>query len=226
MDTTSRGLRLAATGALSVLTVGGTAGWLLAQPAVASNSNLNKISSSLKSGERSTFSATYTINSSGRNETLTIAQSPPKSLLKTGGATVINTGRTTYYCTSYGSQHQCVKSTGSNPLVGLASAFSAPQVLSSITGAEQQVNSHANGYSVSTSSANYAGQPSTCVSVTGQGRNAKYCVTNSGVVAYVGSSSGSFRLTSYTKRVSGSSFSTPSGATSITTPGGQKVNIP
>ena len=44
------------------------------------------------------------------------------------------------------------------------------------------------GIEVSSSSASFAGQPSTCVTVSGHGKVGRYCVTKQGILSYSGSS--------------------------------------
>ena len=42
------------------------------------------------------------------------------------------------------------------------------------------------GIEVSSSSASFAGQPSTCVTVTVHGKGGRYCVTKQGILSYSG----------------------------------------
>ena len=60
------------------------------------------------------------------------------------------------------------------------------------------------------SSATFAGQPSTCVTVTVRGKGGKYCVTKQGILSYSGSSSSSyFELTKYSSKPPASLFKPP-----------------
>ena len=75
---------------------------------------------------------------------------------------------------------------------------------------------------MTTSSATFAGQPSTCVSVTVRGKAGKYCVTKQGILSYSGERSSSyFKLTKYSSKPSASLFSLPAGATTQTSAGGR-----
>jgi hypothetical protein len=62
-----------------------------------------------------------------------------------------------------------------------------------------------------------AGQSVQCVSGVKAGNTFKYCLTNSGVLAYAGGSTatggGAITLTSYSTSVSASDFALPPGAT-------------
>ena len=78
---------------------------------------------------------------------------------------------------------------------------------------------------MSSSTVTFAGQPSTCVTVTVRGRGGKYCVTNQGILSYSGSSNSStyFELTKYSSNPPASLFSLPAGATTATLPGGGSI---
>ena len=70
------------------------------------------------------------------------------------------------------------------------------------------------GIKVTTSTATFAGQPATCISATVRGKSGKYCVTNQGILAYVGSNGSSvFKMTKYSSKPSASLFKLPAGAT-------------
>lgn len=80
------------------------------------------------------------------------------------------------------------------------------------------------GIMVSSSSATYAGQPSTCVTVSVRGKGGKYCVTRQGILSYSGSSPTSyFELTRFSSSPPSSLFTPPSGATTVTLPSGVTV---
>ena len=72
------------------------------------------------------------------------------------------------------------------------------------------------GIKVSSSSASFAGQASTCVTVTVHGKGGKYCVTKQGILSYSGSSSDYFQLTKYSSKPPASLFTLPTGATTVT----------
>jgi hypothetical protein len=115
-----------------------------------------------------------------------------------------------------------VASKGSNPLLGLENLFSPTIALSLLSEAKSTAIARALGLKVSSSSATFAGQPSTCVSVSVRGKSTKYCVTKQGILSYSGSSSSSssFKLTKYAAKPPASLFAVPAGATITTLPGG------
>ncbi|HSZ38271.1 MAG TPA: hypothetical protein VK773_14345, partial [Acidimicrobiales bacterium] len=75
------------------------------------------------------------------------------------------------------------------------------------------------GIKVTTSTQKIAGQNSTCLSATVRGQSGKYCVTNQGVLAYIGGATGStFKMTKYSSSPASSLFALPAGATTVTIP--------
>jgi hypothetical protein len=114
---------------------------------------------------------------------------------------------------------------GTNPLLGLEDIFSPSVALGAFAEAKEGLVSRLLGIKVSSSSATFAGQPSTCVTVTVHGKSGKYCVTHQGLLSYSGiSSSQYFALTKYSSSPSSSLFQLPAGATTVTLPSG--VNLP
>jgi hypothetical protein len=189
------------------------------------NNNLKAITKAINSGKHLTYQATYTSVSNGQTTTVTIAQAPPKSNFSSSTGSVISDGKSTYYCSSSGGKEQCLTVSGANPLLGLEDLFSPQVALGALAEAKEGLVSKALGISTTQTSASFAGQPSTCVTVTVRGKAGKYCVTNKGLLAYAGSSSSSyFQLTKYSSSPSSSLFSLPAGATTVTLPGG--VSIP
>ncbi|MHB8593418.1 MAG: hypothetical protein ACYDB3_03670, partial [Acidimicrobiales bacterium] len=157
----------------------------------------------------------------GNTQTITIEQMPPKSVFASSDGSVIDDGTTTYFCSASEGQSTCVKESGnSNPLASLAEIFSPVTAIDALKLAQTEAAAHLAGYNVSFSSQSFAGQDSTCVSVTASGQTEKYCVTKSGILAFEGTSGSTFALTSYSTAVSDSDFSTPAGATVETIPGG------
>jgi hypothetical protein len=166
------------------------------------------------------------------------------------GGSVVSNGKTTYYCsansgnsgnsgntgsssnsgntgnsgsttaTTKAGATTCVSMGGSNPLASLQNTFGPAAVVTALNLAKTELGSKLAGIKITSSSATFAGQPSTCVTVTGHGQGGKYCVTNKGVLAYLGDSSGSgiFQLTSYSSKPPPSLFQLPSGATTQTLP--------
>ena len=93
--------------------------------------------------------------------------------------------------------------------------------LGALTEAKQGLGSRLLGIKVSSSSATFAGQPSTCIAVTVHGKGGRYCVTKQGILSYSGSSSlDYFQLTKFSSKPPASLFTLPAGATTGTVPGG------
>jgi hypothetical protein len=213
--------------------------------------NFNALTNTINRAKKMTYYAQY-VSYSGSNPqtTVTIAQAPPKSNFSSASGSVINNGKTTYYCGTSGNSGDsgnsgnsgnsgssttttttsknavtCVASKGSNPLLGLESFFSPTIALTLFSEAKNATVARALGIKVSSSSATFAGQPSTCVSVSVKGKSSKYCVTKQGILSYSGSSSSSsyFKLTKYSSKPPASLFAVPAGATITTLPGGASL---
>jgi len=131
-----------------------------------------------------------------------------------------NSGASTTTSTTAKSSMQCLSVKGSNPLLGMEDLFSPTVALGALSEAKEGLVSRLLGIKVSSSSATFAGQPSTCVTVTVRGKGGKYCVTKQGLLSYSGSSSSYFELTKYSSKPPASLFSLPAGATTQTLPGG------
>src|SRR5580693_3700069 len=86
-----------------------------ALPAAAKNSPLNvkALTNSINHAKSLTYLAQYTSFSNGQKTTVTIAQSPPKSNFTTSNGSVINNGKTTYYCSTSSSGSGNSGNTGS-----------------------------------------------------------------------------------------------------------------
>jgi hypothetical protein len=234
--------------------------------------NLNALTNTINHAKKMTYYAQYTsYDGNGQQTSVTIAQAPPKSDFSSASGSVINNGKTTYYCqtslsgnsgdtgntgsssnsgssgntgsssnsgssgntgnsgatttTAKSSGVTCLSSKGSNPLLGLENLFSPTVALGLFSEAKQATVARALGIKVSSSSATYAGQPSTCISVTVRGKSSKYCVTKQGILSYSGSSNSSsyFKLTKYSSKPPASLFALPTGATVSTLPGGASI---
>jgi len=186
-----------------------------------SSSNLKSLTNSINAAKHLTYSATYKSVTNGQTTTVTIAQAPPKSTFTSSSGSVINNGKTTYYCSNNGGQATCVSEGGANPYLGLEGIFSSAGALGALSEAKSGLVSGLLGIKVSSSSAKFAGQSATCVTVTVKGRGGKYCVTKQGILAYSGSSSTSyFQLTKFTTKPPSSLFNLPAGATVQTLPAG------
>jgi hypothetical protein len=184
-------------------------------------SQLQALTASVQAAEHGTFKAVYTsVNANGTNATVTIEQMPPKTLFSTGQGDIIFDGSKTYYCSNGGKQCVVYGAGAANPLAALTNLFSPATAVTALQQAEGYAAAKTAGYNVSFSSQTFAGQSSKCVSGNGSQGNFKYCITNSGILAYGGGNGNSFSLTSYSSSVSSSDFSLPAGATVITLPGG------
>jgi hypothetical protein len=185
-------------------------------------SKIKSLSSAVQAGQHATFKAVYTTHTTGApSQTITIEQMPPKSVFSSTGGSVINDGTRTYFCSSSGGTQQCVSesgATGTNPLASITAIFNPTTVLNEFQAAEALAAAHGAGYSLAFSSATYGGIPTKCVDFTHTAQTVKYCVTDSGVLAYASSPGGSFELTSFTSSPPSSDFSLPAGATVITVP--------
>ena len=182
------------------------------------SSQLSNLSSSLQGAETASYKATYSATDNGQSETLTYEQQPPKFLFGTKGGEVIDNGTATYFCSTSGAS-TCLSSTTQDPLAPLLNALSPKTAISDLQAAQSALAAKVAGYTASFSSATFAGQPSTCVTITQSSGAEKVCVTGSGELDYVSSSpSQVFQMTSYSTSVSASDFALPSGATVVTEP--------
>ncbi len=180
----------------------------------------------MQSGEHASYKAVYTSqNSSGTSQTITIEQMPPKSVLSTTSGSVIDDGTHTYFCSASGSAEQCVteSSGGADPFASITALFSPTTLLNEFHAAEGAAAAHTAGYSVAFSSGTYAGLAAKCLDYTAATQTVKYCVTNTGILAYAQSTGGTFELTSFSTSPAAGDFSLPAGATVVTIP---NVSLP
>ena len=211
--------------------------------------NIKALTNSINRAKNLTYLAQYTSVSSGQSTTVTIAQSPPKSNFSTserqrdqqrqddllllvqsgssgnsgnsGSGNSGNSGNSGSVARPRPPQaQQCLSVKGANPLLGVENIFSPAVALGALAEAKQGLVSRLLGIKVTSSSASFAGQPSTCVTVTVRGKGGKYCVTKQGILSYSGSSTSYFKLTKYSSKPPASLFSLPAGATTQTLPGG------
>ena len=104
-------------------------------------------------------------------------------------------------------------------MLGTEGLFSGAAALSIFSEAEESAIAKALGIKISQSSATFAGQPSTCVTVTRKGQGAKYCVTKQGLLSYSGESKTDyFELTKYSAHPPSSLYTLPAGSTTVTIP--------
>ena len=214
--------------------------------------NLKALTNDINHAKKLTYYAQYTHVSGGRKSTVTIAQSPPRTYFSTSSSSVIINENTTVYCSlnsvstsisgnsgnsgnsvttsnsgnsgSKSSKQRCLTEKGANPLLGVEDDFSPTVALGALAEAKEGLVSKLLGIKVSSSSASFAGQPSTCVTVSVHGKVGRYCVTKQGILSYSGSSSSDyFELTKYSPKPPASLFAPPAGATTVTVPGGGSI---
>ena len=138
---------------------------------------------------------------------------------------MIDDGTHTYFCSASGGHEQCVTESASstNPFASIANLFSPTTLLSEFHAAQAAAAAHTAGYSVAFSDATYAGLAAKCLNYTDTTQTVKYCVTDTGILAYAQSTGGTFELTSFSSSPAPSDFSLPAGATIVTIP---DVSIP
>ena len=182
-------------------------------------SKLKQIEAAAQAESKATFKLTYTSSGSGSSSSaVTLEQKPPQQLFKSGTGEVLFDGKRTYYCSSSGRSTTCLiyGSEGQSPLAGMMGIYSASTYVTIMQGWETIISARIAGFHISFTGARFAGQASECVTWSYQGSSAEYCVTDGGVLAYVGGkgsgSNSSFKLTSYSSRVSSSDFRIPRGA--------------
>ena len=86
--------------------------------------NMKALTNSINRAKNLTYLAQYTSVSNGQTTTVTIAQSPPKSNFSTSSGSVINNGKTTYYCSSNSGSSGNSGNTGSTSNSGNSGASS------------------------------------------------------------------------------------------------------
>jgi hypothetical protein len=222
---------------------------LPALPAAAkglSNSQIQQLETKLNQGKKLTYSATY-VSSDGSSVTIS-QQSGKSNFTASDGSSVINTGKKTYFCSKNSGNSgtsgssgttgstgntgstttttkaaagglQCATESGASPLAGIVNLFSPALLLNVLNEDKVSAEARALGIHVTTSTQKFAGQNSTCISATVRGQSGKYCVTNQGLLAYVGGTGGStFKMTKYSSNPSPSLFKLPANATTVTIP--------
>ena len=198
-----------------------------------SNSNatdLTALQTAVKSLKNVTFKATYTsTDTSGKQTTTTFEQQGSKYAFVNGGTSTFNDGTTTYSCTASSGPPSCYSlGTGSSPLAATVALYNGSTLLPLIQTWQSQVDAKLAGVSVTFSDQSFAGQASKCVNWSYQGQSAKWCITNSGLIAYYGGSgtggAGSFQLSDYSSTVADADFKPPANASTVTIPSG--ISIP
>ena len=190
-----------------------------------SGSGLSSLLNGINKSTGATFSATYTITeaSTGKTETITFAQSPPKSAIITSSGSFYVNGSTVTECQGSGSTATCTSlpSSMTSSLSALTGLFDPTALATSLK--EVQAESDAAGYSISTSTATYGGLASKCVTVKGPSvpTGSIYCgSTSNGVLTYTSAAGNTVTLQSFTSNPPASTFAPPAGATVSTLPAG------
>ena len=190
-------------------------------------SGLGSIVTGIKKSSGATFSATYTTANSttGKNQTVTFAQSPPKSAVVTPSGSYYINGTSVTACEGSGASASCQSLPSDlGPSVSAVTDLFSPGVLTTtLQGIEAQAAAHAAGVSVHTSTATYGGQASTCATLKSpsQPNPVSYCVAkSSGLLTYSSANGTTVTLTAFTANPPASTFSPPAGATTQTLPGG------
>jgi hypothetical protein len=182
--------------------------------------NLSSLTSLATAGKSATFEAVYTYKSSGKTETITFAQAPPKSLFKVGTTgQIINDGTKTYVC---GAGTCYASSTTADPLVSLTYLFDGQTFLDSVAAYSATAAAlAAQGITLTYSTSSYAGQSSKCVTVHSSKSTTKtftWCVASNGIMTSWNSGKSSFTLTSFSTSPPASDFQVPSSYKVLGTP--------
>jgi hypothetical protein len=192
-----------------------------------SGSGLDSLVSGITKSSNATFSATYVITeaSTGKTETVTFAQSPPKSAVSTTGGSFYIDGTSITECQGTGSTATCttLPSTMSSLVTGITDLFSPNVIADSLKGVKAAAAAKGAGYVISTSSATYGGQSSTCVRAKGASEPTPvvYCGSRSnGILTYLNADGNTVTLQAYTANPPASTFAPPAGATMQTLPAG------
>ncbi len=192
-----------------------------------SGPSIDSLVNSVTKNSGATFSATYLTAqaSTGKSQTVTFAQSPPKSAIITPSGSFYIDGTTVTECQGSGSGATCttIPSSMSGVVSSLTDLYSPSVIVSDLKGVQAQAAAHSAGYVISTSSATYGGLASTCVTAKGtaQPTPVTYCgSTANGVLTYVDAGGNTVTLQSYSATPSASTFAPPAGATVQTLPAG------
>ena len=191
---------------------GGTAGKIRNLANGTTAKRIEKFQQRLETAQKLEYTAEYeSKDSSGKTETIRVAQKPPKSLFSSGDTTIINDGTDTFTCTksggSSGSETQCIKTAGTGgngSLAGFTQALSGAAVVGALSAA-----AIVPGIDAKESTRDLAGQHMDCVQITKSKENThpEYCVTQDGILGYVADDSGNvFSMTSFKKSTSDSDF--------------------
>jgi hypothetical protein len=192
-----------------------------------SGSGINSLVNAVSKSSGATFSATYSTTqaSTGKTQTVTFAQSPPKSAIITPSGSFYVNGSAITECQGSGSSATCttLPSSMTSVVSGLTDLYSPSIIVSAIKGVQAQAAAHSAGYVIGTSTATYGGLASDCVTAhgTAQPTPVTYCgSTADGVLTYVNANGNTVTLQSYSSNPPASTFAPPAGATIQTLPAG------
>jgi hypothetical protein len=181
----------------------------------------------IKRGSGATFSATYVTadSTTGKSQTVTFAQSSPKSAVVTPNGSFYIDGSSVTACQGSGAGATCtsLSSNLGSSLGALTDLFSPGVLTTTLERIEAEAVARAAGISVHTSSATHGGLASSCATLTsaGQPKPVTYCVAKtSGILTYSSTNGTTVTLTAFTANPPASTFSPPSGATVQTLPAG------
>jgi hypothetical protein len=174
-----------------------------------------------------TFSVSYDIahGAAGPSQSVTFAQSPPKSAVVTPTESFYINGSTVTSCQGSGSSATCgsLPASTSDMVDGFTNLFSPGVLAKSLRAIEAKAEAHAAGVSVTTSSATYGGLASTCVIARSpsQPTPVTFCAADSsGILTYTNTSGVTVTLTAYTPSPPASTFLPPAGANVVKLPAG------
>ena len=195
--------------------------------ATTGSGGLSALVTKVSKGSTSTFSATYQVTeaTTGKTETVTFAQSPPKSSIVTSSGSFFLDGTSVTECQGSGSSATCttLPSSMTGALTSLSNLFSPAVLTNTLKGMQAAVAANHAGYVVSTSTGTYGGQASQCITVKGTAEPTPvtYCAaTSNGVLTYLDANGNTLTLQSFSSSPPASAFSPPAGATVQTLPAG------
>jgi len=222
--TTTTGASSPATSSASSATT--AAGSATTAPA-GSTAALRTVVAGISKSAGSSFSATYTVDdaTTGQHQTVTFAQSPPRSAVVTPSGSFYIDGTSVTECEGSGAAAKCTTlSTSLGASLSAVTDLFSPGVLTkTLTGIEAEAEAHIAGVTVSTSSATYAGLDSTCATLkdAGHPQPVTYCAANSsGILTYSSAGGSTVTLTAFTANPPASTFAPPAGSTVVTLPSG------
>jgi len=191
-----------------------------------SASALKTVENGITKSVGATFSATYLTahGSTGQSQSVTFAQSPPKSAVITPSGSFYLNGSSVTECQGSGSSATCTSlpSSLTSSLTGLTNLFSPGILTNTLKGIQAEEAAHI-GVIVNKSSGTYGGLASTCVTVkaSAQTSSVTYCAADSsGILTYANAGGSTVTLTAFSTNPPASTFSPPAGATVQTIPAG------